>query len=193
VTGYYFFDSNVEYHPSHELETFLDDGDPPVCVSFGSMIHRNAERIDEVVRGALMKTNRRGIILSGWGKVNRESTNELLYLDAVPHDWLLPLCKMLIHHGGAGTTSAGLRAGIPQVVVPIIADQPFWGRRVHTSDVGSRQILVKDLSVERLARSIAEAESKAIRERAQLIGQKIRSEDGARQAIELIESTHHSL
>jgi len=193
VTGYYFFDSNVPYQPPRDLEVFLNDGDPPICISFGSMIHRDAERIDGIVFGALKKTNHRGIILSGWGKVNRESTNELLYLDAVPHDWLLPRCKMLIHHGGAGTTSAGLRAGIPQVVVPFMADQPFWGRRVHAIGVGPKPILVKNLSMDELAMSIAEVESKAIRERAQSIGQKIRSEDGVRQAIGLIESVRNSL
>jgi sterol 3beta-glucosyltransferase len=84
---------------------------------------------------SVKQTNNRGIILSGWGSAKRESTNDLLYLESVPHDWLLPKCKMIIHHGGAGTTSAGLRAGIPQVVVPFTADQPFWGSRVHAIGV----------------------------------------------------------
>jgi sterol 3beta-glucosyltransferase len=112
----------------------------------------------------------------------------LLYLDSAPHDWLLPKCTMIIHHGGVGTTSAGLRAGIPNVVVPFTADQPFWGNRVHAMGAGPKPILVKNLSVEKLTQAIVEAESNAIRERGQLIGQKIRGEDGAKAAVELIEA-----
>jgi UDP:flavonoid glycosyltransferase YjiC (YdhE family) len=113
---------------------------------------------------------------------------DLLYLEAVPHEWLLPRCRMVIHHGGAGTTSAGLRAGIPNVVVPFTADQPFWGRRVHALGAGPRPIPVKSLSVEKLSEAIAEADGDLIRDRAQALGQEIRGEDGVRRAVELLES-----
>ena len=120
--------------------------------------------------------------------MKRELTSDLLYLESAPHDWLLPKCKMLIHHGGAGTTSAGLRAGIPQVVVPFMADQPFWGSRVHAVGVAPKPIRVNQLSVEKMVSAIAEAESKVILERVQVIGQDIRGEDGVMNAIKLIES-----
>jgi sterol 3beta-glucosyltransferase len=152
------------------------------------MVNREAEKIDGVVREALMRTNHRAVILSGWGRVNRSDSNDVLYLESVPHDWLLPRCKMIIHHGGAGTTSAGLRAGIPNVVVPFTADQPFWGRRVHAIGVGPKPILVKKLSAENLTQAILEADDQACRERAQVIGQEIGSEDGVKMAVELIES-----
>jgi sterol 3beta-glucosyltransferase len=151
------------------------------------MINRDVERIDYSVRESLKQTGNRGIILSGWSGVGNRSSKDLLYLEAVPHDWLLPRCKLAIHHGGAGTTSAGLRAGIPNIVVPFIADQPFWGKRVHAIGVGPKPILVKNLSVESLTKAIAEAESDSLRERAQLIGQKIRTEDGVDEAVRLIE------
>jgi len=93
---------------------------------------------------------------------------------------------MVVHHGGAGTTSAGLRAGIPNVVVPFTADQPFWGKRIQAIGAGPKPILVKNLSVEKLTRAMAEAESDAVRERAQVIGQEIRSEDGIGNALKLI-------
>jgi UDP:flavonoid glycosyltransferase YjiC (YdhE family) len=112
----------------------------------------------------------------------------VLYLADIPHDWLLLRCRMIIHHGGAGTTSAGLRAGIPNIVVPFTADQPFWGRRVHDLGAGPRPILVKTLSVEKLAQAMAEAEGGRIRERAQALGQEIRGEEGVHRAVELIES-----
>jgi sterol 3beta-glucosyltransferase len=95
---------------------------------------------------------------------------------------------MVVHHGGAGTTSAGLRAGIPNIVVPFTADQPFWGRRVHAMGAGPRPILVKTLTVEKLTRAMAEAGGDAIRRRAQALGERIRGETGVNQAVELLES-----
>ncbi|HCB00783.1 MAG TPA: glycosyltransferase, partial [Anaerolineae bacterium] len=188
VTGYYFFPLNDSYSPSPELDSFLKAGKPPICISFGSMVNKDAKRIDEIVRESLRQTNNRGIILSGWGSVQHESTNDLLYIESAPHDWLLPKCRMIIHHGGAGTTSAGLRAGIPNIVVPFTADQPFWGGRVYAVGAGPKPILVKHLSVERLVNAIVQAESDVIRRRAQVIGQDMRGEDGVENAIRLIES-----
>ncbi len=187
VAGYFFFPLDESYSPPGELDSFLKSGQPPVCISFGSMINKDAERINDIVVEALKKTNNRGIILSGWSGVKNRSSNDLLYLESAPHDWLLPRCKMIIHHGGAGTTAAGLRAGIPNIVVPFIADQPFWGNRVHAMGVGSKPILVKNISVEKIMHAIAEAESNVVRDRAQIIGQSIRSEGGVKDAINLIE------
>jgi len=188
ITGYYFFPPNHSYQPPVQLDSFLKAGKPPVCITFGSMVNRDAERIDHMVRESLRQTNNRGIILSGWSGVKNQSSEDVLYLEAVSHDWLLPKCKMVIHHGGAGTTSAGLRAGIPNVVVPFTADQPFWGRRVYTIGVGPRPILVKKLSTEKLVHAIVEAQNEAICKRARAIGQRIRGEDGVGQAVALIEA-----
>ncbi len=188
VTGYYFFPYNGSYEPPNELKMFLESGKPPVCISFGSMVNKNVEKIDEISRESLKQTDNRGIILSGWGSMKRESTNDLLYIESAPHDWLLPKCKMIVHHGGAGTTSSALRAGIPQVVVPFIADQPFWGSRVHAVGAAPKPIRINHLSVEKMVSAIAEAESKVILEHAQVIGQEIRSEDGVMNAVKLIET-----
>ncbi|RPJ23431.1 MAG: glycosyltransferase [Chloroflexi bacterium] len=186
VTGYYFFPLNDTYQPPAELHSFLQAGKPPVCITFGSMVNRDAERIDHIVREALKQTGNRGIILSGCGGVEDRSANDVLYLDAVPHDWLLPRCKMVIQHGGAGTTAAGLRAGIPNLVLPFTADQPFWGRRVHASGAGPKPILVKNISIGKLTQAMVEAGTNAFRERAQAISQEIRSEDGIDEAVRLI-------
>lgn len=188
VTGYFFFNSTTAWQPPTELQNFLDAGEPPVCVSFGSMVNRNAEKIDRIVRDALTLTGQRGIILSGWGKIRQSSSSDLLYLDSAPHDWLLPRCKMVVHHGGAGTTSAGLRAGIPHVIVPFTADQPFWGRRVHAIGAGPMPVPVKNLSVKTLASAMVEAGENALRERAQAIGRRIGCENGVEQAIKLAEA-----
>lgn len=188
VTGYYFFEVNNSYQAPAELQRFLDEGKPPVCVSFGSMVNRGAESIDRIVRESLKQTGQRGVILSGWGRVNQPSSRDLLYLDAAPHDWLFPRCSMVIHHGGAGTTSAGLRAGIPNIVVPFTADQPFWGRRVHAVGAGPKPVPVNRLTIDGLSQAIVEAEAEVVRKRAQTLGQVIRSEDGVRRAVSLIES-----
>jgi UDP:flavonoid glycosyltransferase YjiC (YdhE family) len=116
----------------------------------------------------------------------RSASNDILYLESAPHEWLLPRCKMVIHHGGAGTTAAGLRAGIPNLVVPFMADQPFWGRRVHAVGAGPEPIPVRQLSVERLTRAIAEAESEVLRMRARAISQEIQSEDAVGEAVKWI-------
>lgn len=188
MTGYFFFSETESYQPSVELRDFLSVNEPPICVSFGSMVNRDAKRIDEVVRESLKRTHQRGIILSGWGGMDQSSSKDLLYLESAPHDWLLPRCKLVIHHGGAGTTSAGLCAGIPNIVVPFTADQPFWGRRVHARGAGPKPILVKNLMVERLTMAIAEAATKAAGERAQSARRMIRGEDGVSHAVKLIES-----
>lgn len=188
VTGYYFLPRNDAYTPPRELKDFLDAGSRPVCISFGSMVNKDAEKIDAIIRESLKRTNNRGILLSGWGSTHRESTGDLLYLESAPHDWLLPKCKMLIHHGGAGTTSAALRAGIPQIVIPFMADQPFWGSRVHAVGVAPKPIRVSQLSVEKMVRAMTEAESKAILERAQVTGQRIRGEDGVGEVARLVEA-----
>lgn len=187
VTGYLFGELDGTYRPSAELQNFLDAGDAPICISFGSMLNRDAERIDGVVRESLRQTKNRGIILSGWSGVKNVSSMKVLYLDAVPHQWLLPRCKMIVHHGGAGTTSAGLRAGIPNLVIPYAADQPFWGRRVNAIGAGPRPIPVRKLSVENLTRSIAECADITTRNRAHAIGQDLRSESGVTTSIQIIE------
>jgi sterol 3beta-glucosyltransferase len=187
VTGWYFFKSNRHYVPPPQLETFLNAGTPPVCVSFGSMVHRDAEKVDRIVRESMAQTGNRGILLSGWSQVEHRSSENILYLDAVPHDWLLPHCKMIIHHGGAGTTSAGLQAGIPNIVVPFAVDQPFWGRSVHAIGAGPAPIPVKKLSIAMLTQAIKGTETNTYRERAAEIGRRIHSEKGVDVALQLIE------
>jgi sterol 3beta-glucosyltransferase len=191
ITGWYFLDSNRHYSPPSELKMFLESGEPPVCVSFGSMVNRDAEKVDGIVRQSLAQTGNRGILLSGWSQVKHTLSENILYLEAVPHDWLLPHCKMIVHHGGAGTTSAGLQAGIPNIVVPFTVDQPFWGRRVHAIGAGPSPIPVKKLTTEKLTQAILEAETDVSRERAAETGRKICMEDGVGVAVGLIEKHYN--
>ncbi|MBU1660757.1 MAG: glycosyltransferase [Chloroflexi bacterium] len=188
IPGYLFLDSSATYQPPAALGDFLAAGAPPVCVTFGSMIHRDIGRIYNIVLEALEKTCNRAIILSGWGDLQNIPLPENIFVsDAVPHDWLLPHCKIVIHHGGAGTTAAGLRSGIPNLVVPFAADQPFWGGRVYAIGAGPNPIPVGQLTSENLIMALADSDSDAIRLGAQTVGSAIRAEDGLEETIILIE------
>lgn len=189
VTGYFFLDSPADYQPPSELTRFLKAGPAPICVTFGSMIHRDADRIAETVLTAIRRADQRAVILTGWdGWKGRGSSADLLFLESAPHDWLLPRCKTVIHHGGAGTTAAGLSAGIPNIVVPFAGDQLFWGKRVYAIGAGPRPIPVRALTATRLASALVQAEGDALRERARLLGRAIRAENGVGNAIRVVES-----
>jgi len=106
----------------------------------------------------------------------------------VPFDWLWPQCAAVVHHGGSGATSAGLRAGVPSLAVAFMADQPFWGRRIFELGCGPRPILRKRLTTNRLAAAIEQAVTdQSMQQRAAQFGQRIRSEDGIVRAVQLIE------
>jgi sterol 3beta-glucosyltransferase len=106
-------------------------------------------------------------------------------VDEVPHDWLFDYVEAAVHHGGAGTTAASLRAGIPTVVVPFFADQPFWGRRVTEMGVGPEPIPRRSLTVERLTSAIQQATAdRDMKSRAAALGQRIKEENGIEHAIE---------
>jgi sterol 3beta-glucosyltransferase len=188
VTGYWFLDGEGGWRPPAELETFLAAGPPPVYVGFGSMISADPERVTETVTEALRRCGRRGVLAAGWGGLARPAHSETVFhLDEVPHGWLFPWVAAVVHHGGAGTTAAGLRAGKPTVVCPYAFDQPFWGRVVHHLGVGPRPVPQSKLTAERLAAAIGEAVSDgAMRRRAEELGGKIRGEDGVARAVERI-------
>jgi sterol 3beta-glucosyltransferase len=187
IPGYFFLD-HPDYEPPEALSRFLDAGDAPVCITFGSMINREAQRVTDAVLDALAHTGNRAIFLTGWGGWKPENPPEqTLFLDSAPHDWLFARCKAIVHHGGAGTTAAGLRSGVPNIVVPHAADQPFWGKRVAAIHAGPQPIPVKKLSAANLAMALAEVESDAICEGAAEVGRLIRAEDGVGATAALIE------
>ncbi len=187
IPGYLFVDTPASFEPPRDLAEFLCAGEPPVCVTFGSMVNRQAERIHEFVLTALQRTGQRAIILRGWSAGSSRAEDRFLVLDAAPHDWLFPRCKTIIHHGGAGTTAAALRAGVPSISVPHGADQTFWGRRVASIGAGPAPIPVKKLSVEALTAALEQASQPALQQRAQAVGRQLCAEDGVGESVRLIE------
>jgi len=188
VTGYWFLDDHGEWQPPRHLVDFMDAGPAPVSITFGSTSTRKRGELTEKVAGALAASGLRGVLVgAGWD--SNDLPRNILTLETVPYGWLFPRMSAVVHHGGAGTTGAGLRAGIPNIVVPFTSDQPFWGRRVHDLGVGPAPIPARKLSVERLASALVEATSSAkMRASAEVVGRRIRAEDGVSRAIKIIEA-----
>ncbi|HEY3310845.1 MAG TPA: glycosyltransferase [Anaerolineales bacterium] len=187
LSGYLFLDE-PGFRPSAGLVDFLATGEAPICVSFGSMLNPKSEQIQAVVLEAILKRGERVVILTGWGEGQPTGLQEKVFqLESVPHSWLLPRCKAIIHHGGAGTTAAGLHAGIPNIILPHAADQPFWGRRVQTLGAGPAPVPLQKLTIGRLSIALDSLDNPAILSAAQKIGRLIRQENGVETAIRLVE------
>jgi len=191
VSGFWFIDRADEYEDEapDELFDFLGRKQAPLCFGFGSMTMPNPEYLTYYIVEALKKTHQGGIILSGWGNVgkivNIKDSLRVFAMSDVPHDWLLPQVKAMVHHGGAGTTAAVLRAGIPSIVVPFFADQPVWGQKLAQLGVSPPPIPYKQVSEKSLAAAIeAVLGDEAMLQKAQELGQKIRREDGVANAVE---------
>src|SRR5574341_59810 len=192
VAGYWFLDAQPGWQPPADLLRFLESGPPPVYVGFGSLSHENPERQTRLALRALELTGQRGVLLTGWGGMTRLATSSsVFYVDDVPFSWLFPRMAAVVHHGGAGTTGTGLRAGAPSIVVPFNFDQFAWAERVVKLGVGPRAPAMKKLTAERLAQAIeAAVNDSALRARAAALGEKIRAENGIARAVEVIE--HHA-
>jgi sterol 3beta-glucosyltransferase len=189
LTGYWFLPRPIGYAPPGDLVRFLNAGDPPICFSFGSMTDRNSAEITQIAIETLQRVKRRGILVTAWGSLQVvEKSDRVFVIDAVPFDWLLPRCAAVVHHGGSGATSAGLRAGVPSIIVAFFADQPFWGCRVFELGCGPQPIRRKHLTVDCLADAVTIAlTDPALQQRTAALGEQIRAEDGIARAVELIE------
>jgi sterol 3beta-glucosyltransferase len=191
VTGFWFSDPPPGWTPPSDLVAFLESGPPPVYVGFGSMPSGSAEDTLKLILKALELSHHRGILLSGWAGIGEErKLQEYVFgVQSVPHGWLFPRMSAVVHHGGAGTTGAGLRAGVPSIVTPFVADQPNWARRIEALGVGPRAIPFRELTADLLANAIHQTTSDtAMRRRAADLGEQIRSEDGVGTTVDLFMS-----
>lgn len=179
VCGYFWPAPRPDWTPPSELTDFLAAGPPPVFVGFGSRKIEDASRIATLVTEALRLAGVRGVIQAGWAGL-AAATEHTITVGEAPHEWLFPRMSAVVHHSGAGTTAAGLRAGVPTVGVPILGDQPFWAGRVATLGAGPAPVPYRKLSARRLAEAITAAVSTpSYRERAQELSRRIATEDGA--------------
>jgi len=186
LTGYWFLDRTSGWRPSRELEDFLASGPSPICVGFGSMPSADPEQTTEIFTKALQRAGLRGILLTGWGGLaTRSELPETVFaLESAPHDWLFPRVAAVVHHGGAGTTAAALRAGVPALIVPFIADQRFWGQRLAALGAGIGPLPRKKLAVEPLSAALwALVENPKFRIRATEVSRELAREDGVARAV----------
>jgi UDP:flavonoid glycosyltransferase YjiC (YdhE family) len=188
VTGYWFLDPPSDWSPPPTLMAFLEAGPAPVYVGFGSMTHRRPEETADLVLRALARAGQRAVVLAGWGGLRRADLPDTVFMvDSVPFSWLFPRVAAVVHHGGAGTTSAGLRAGVPSILVPFFGDQFYWGQRVAALGVGPEPVPRKGLTVERLTQAIQRAVTdEAMRQSAADLGSRIEAEDGIARAVAVV-------
>jgi sterol 3beta-glucosyltransferase len=177
-----------------DLAQFLADGPPPVYIGFGSMPTPDPEGVARDLLAVLDRLGVRGVVSAGLAGLRLASSQDarsigdgsVIGVGDTRHGALFPRCSVVVHHGGAGTTAAAVRAGVPQVVVPHAADQPYWGRRMADLGVAAAPIARKHLTPARLHRALEVALSARAREAAYLLGERVRAEDGAGDAAALI-------
>ncbi|KAF3019246.1 hypothetical protein E8E14_003977 [Neopestalotiopsis sp. 37M] len=182
IAGFYFLNLASNYTPEPELAAFLEAGPPPVYIGFGSIVVDDPNGLTKKIFDAVASTGVRALVSKGWGGLGADSVGipEGVYmLGNCPHDWLFKHVSAVCHHGGAGTTAAGINAGKPTIVVPFFGDQPFWGAMVAKAGAGPEPIPYKKLTAENLAEAIKTALKPETLERAGELGAKIREEKGA--------------
>ncbi len=188
ITGYWDLDPPSDWNPPSELVEFLSAETPPIFIGLGSIPDKYIQNLGEMFSQAVQQTDRRAIIaIDEIGREQFKNCASILCIDNLPHSWLFPRVKAVIHHGGAGTTAAGLRAGIPNIIIPFTADQTFWGDRVHQLGVGPAPIRFKQLSAQRLIQALNIAiHHEGVRGQAKTLGNLIRQENGVAKAVEII-------
>ena len=160
ISGFYFLDLAQNYTPEPALAQFLAAGEPPVYIGFGSIVVDDPNAMTTMIFEAVKKTGRRALVSKGWGGLGADELgipDGVFMLGNCPHDWLFKHVSAVVHHGGAGTTAAGIAAGRPTVVVPFFGDQQFWGAMVARAGAGPDPIPYKNLTAEKLAGAINEA------------------------------------
>ncbi|RCI06016.1 Sterol 3-beta-glucosyltransferase [Rhizopus stolonifer] len=197
-TGYWFLDNpQTGWRPDSKLKAFVEakDSRPLVYIGFGSIIVSDTKEITRIIIEAILLSNVRAIVSKGWSsRLQQDASVEeddlakhpdaIFSIHSVPHDWLFPKVRAVIHHGGAGTTAAGLRAGRPTIIKPFFADQFFWGERVEEMGIGR---CIKQLTVEGLSAALRVVSTdEHMLKLAKKVGEKISSESGVDTAIHCI-------
>jgi sterol 3beta-glucosyltransferase len=175
------------YNPTPELEAFLGNDEGPIFVGFGSMVIADPVKMTSMIIKAAERAGTRVLIQSSWTNMagDMEVPKHVFFLGNCPHDWLMPRVRAVVHHGGAGTTAAGLMAGKPTFIVPFFGDQPFWGRAVLDIGVGVEPCPIHSLTEDILFDRFQKLISPQIAKNAQELGQVMVNEDGVSEAIKV--------
>ncbi|KAH6874044.1 hypothetical protein B0T10DRAFT_588226 [Thelonectria olida] len=184
ITGFSFLPLANSYTPPPDLTAFLEKGSRPIYIGFGSIIVDNPQALTELVFNAVKIANVRAIISQGWGHMGSgdDVPDGVHLIDNCPHDWLFQHVSAVVHHGGAGTTAAGIAAGQPTVIVPFFGDQPFWGQMMARAGAGPAPVPFKEMTAETLATSILFTLKPEVKEASQRMAHTIAQENGATEA-----------
>ena len=188
VTGYWWPRRPAGWRPPAELEEFLDSGPPPVFFGFGDMTPDDpGEFIDLAAAAGCQAGVRQVIQAEQTDPVSVGRPGDSIVIGDVPHDWLFPKMAAVVHHAGAGTAAAGLRAGVPAVTVPVLADQPFYAARLAALGVGPLPIPRRRLTVAALAVAIRDAVARpSYQTQAGSLSRRLASEDGTAPVISML-------
>jgi sterol 3beta-glucosyltransferase len=189
TTGSWLVETDNDFAAPDALVQFIEKAEPPIYIGFGSMKDVESFNVTfKMIAEALAITKQRAVVALGWSRLNNnESIPENIFLiESIPHSWLFPKMKMVVHHGGAGTTAAGLSAGKPTIIIPHNADQPAWGLRVYELGVGAKPIKKTKLTANKLASAISFALQPNIIANAEKLGVKLRKENGVEKAVDVI-------
>jgi len=194
--GYLFAEAPKGYAPPAGLQEFLRQ-ERPVYIGFGSLAAGSPRLVTEKVLRALQLAGKTCVMAGGWSGIGPEHLDPELTedyeglkhfadsyvckVDAAPHTWLLPQCSAAVHHGGAGTTGAAVRAGLPTAIAPFAWDQPWWAEQLEDMGVGvGLSGMITQISVEELGSAIKHlTEDSGMIARAAALGAQVRGEDGA--------------
>lgn len=189
MTGYWFFDENANWAPDDGLQAFLDAGEPPVYIGFGSMSSMDPELVTRNVIQGVESAGVRAILATGWGGLEAIEVPDSIYvIESAPHDALFKRVSAVVHHGGAGSTAAGLRAGKPTLICPLAVDQPFWGNRVHELGCGPKPLHQKKLTGDKFGDRLRDlVTNEGYKFRALEVAEDIALEDGVGEAVKIIE------
>jgi len=190
ITGYWFLDEASGWRAPDDLQDFLQAGSAPLYIGFGSMSDSDGKATGEMIVNAMRENKLRAVLAQGWAGLhidNHEQADDVFVLKSAPHDWLFPCMAAVVHHGGAGTTAAAFRAGVPQFIVSHFGDQHYWGRRVHELGVGPKSVQRRQLNQTNLRAALRDlTQQDAFRRNATALGEKIRAEDGVANAVSVM-------
>lgn len=185
IAGFVFLNLASSFEPPEALVKFLEAGEPPIYIGFGSIVVDDPSKFTQMIYEAVEMAGVRALVSKGWGGFGGDDLPKNVFLlENTPHDWLFPKVRAVVHHGGAGTTAIGLKCGKPTLIVPFFGDQFFWGNMIGKAGAGAQPIPYKELTADKLAHGIKQLLKSKSQQHADEIAKSIEEEgDGAQNAV----------
>lgn len=185
LPGFFFLDTKAQVL-DEKIEKFILKGGKPIIISFSSMPLKQPEIFKEKLIEAIKATDNRAIILTGMSGMHFNENDKILSINQAPHNLLFPKAKGIVHHGGAGTMAAALCSGVPQLIIPFTADQPFWANRLYKSGYALKPLQEKNLTAQSLILAFKQFEHSDNIKKSMAIKEIIKSEEATKAAMNYI-------